>query len=99
MVIFLFLGFFNNRLVHEVFVSRLEIAVEICHAQHMLGSLAVNVEVILKHNVVFCKRSSLIGKKNIHRSKVLDGIKIFDNRLLFAHQYGAFCEARSHDHR
>ena len=68
-------------------------------AQYSCIVFSIHIQVIFQHNLVLRQCSCFIRAENIHRTKVLDRVQIFHDRLLFTHGNGTFGKAGCHDHR
>ena len=93
-----FLGLVDDGKVHQVLVAGLEVAVQVGVAQHASVVFAVDVQVIFQHHLILCQGASLVGAEDINGTKVLDGVQVFHDGLLFAHGDSALGKAGSHDH-
>ena len=84
--------------IHQVFVTGLEVAVEVGMAQHPCIVLAIDIQVVFQHHLVLCQRAGFVSAENVDSAEVLNGVKIFDDGLLFAHGNSALSKAGGHDH-
>ena len=60
--------------------------------------LTVHIQVVFQHHLVLGQRTGLVGAENVDSAKILNGVKIFDDGLLFAHGNSALSKASGHDH-
>ena len=60
--------------------------------------LTVHIQVVFQHHLVLGQRTGLVGAENVDSAKILNGVKIFDDGLLFAHGNSALSKAGGHDH-
>ena len=79
----------------------MEIAVEVSVTQYPLAFViaAICIDIFFQNNLVACQRTRFVGAENIHRTEVLDGIQILDNRFLLRHGQSTFREIGSYNHR
>ena len=92
------LGLADDGDIHEVFVSGLEVAVEVGVTQDAQIISTVYVHVILQNDLILGQRTGLIGAQNVDRTKILDGIEVFDDGFLPAHGHRALGQTGGHDH-
>ena len=74
---------FQHRHVEQVFQPGLIMAVQPRAVQHPFAGLSGDIGVVLQHDFVLRQGAGFIGAKNVHRAKVLDGVEVFNNHLLF----------------
>ena len=67
-------------------------------AQHPCIVLAIDIQVVFQHHLVLCQRAGFVSAENVDSAEVLNGVKIFDDGLLFAHGNSALSKAGGHDH-
>ena len=79
----LFIHTFQHRHVEQVFQPGLVVAVQPRAVQHPFAGLSGDIGVVLQHDFVLGQGAGFIGAKNVHRAKVLDGVEVFNDHLLF----------------
>ena len=79
----LFIHTFQHRHVEQVFQPCLVVTVQPRAVQHPFAGLSGDIGVVLQHDFVLGQGAGFIGAKNVHRAKVLDGVEVFDDHLLF----------------
>ena len=57
-----------------------------------------NIHIVFKQDTFIGQCSRLVHTKNVHASKALHGVDIFDNRLLFRHGKAAFGQTGINNH-
>ena len=60
---------------------------------------AIGIDVLFQNNLVARQRTRFVGAKNFHRTEVLDGIQILDNRFLLRHGQSTFRKVGGYNHR
>ena len=60
---------------------------------------AIGIDVLFQNNLVARQRTRFVGAKNIHRTEVLDGIQVLDNRFLLRHGQSTFRKVGGYNHR
>ena len=78
-----FIHAFEHGDVEQVFQPGLVVAVQPGAVQHAIAGFAGDIGVVLQHNFVLGQRAGFIGAENVHRTKVLNGIQVFDDHFLF----------------
>ena len=84
--------------VHQVLIAGLEVAVQVGVAQYPGVVFAVDVQVIFQHYLILCQGAGFVSAEDVDGTKVLDGVQIFHDGLLFAHGDCALGKASGHDH-
>ena len=74
---------FQHRHVEQVFQPGLIVAVQPGAVEHALAGFSGDVGVVLQHDFVLRQGAGFIGAKDVHRAKVLDGVEVFNDYLLF----------------
>ena len=51
--------------------------------QHAFAGFTGDIGVVLQHDFILRQRAGFVGAENVHRAKVLNGVEVFDDYLLF----------------
>ena len=95
---FFFLRLMDNCQIHQVFIARLEVTIEISVTQYPSIVLAIYIQVVFQHNLILGQRASLVGAENINSTEVLNRIEVFNDCLLFAHGNSTFRKTGCYNH-
>ena len=90
---------FQHRDVEQVFQPGLVVAVQPRAVQHALAGFAGDIGVVLQHDFVLRQGAGFIGAENVHRAKVLNGVEVFDDHLLFRELHRPARQRRGDNHR
>ena len=74
---------FQHRGVEQVFQPGLVMAIEPGGVQDSLAGFTGNIGMVLQHDFILGQGAGFIGAEDIHRAKVLNGVEVFDDHLLF----------------
>ena len=84
--------------VHQIFQSRLMVAVQPGIAQNARVLLPRDVKVHFQHDFVLRDGARLVRAQHVHRAQILDGVQIFDDDLLARHCDRALGKTGRNDH-
>ena len=90
---------FQYRRIQQILQPGLVMAVQPRGMQNVLAGFSRDISMILQHNFILRQGPGFIGAQDIHRAKVLDGIKVLDDDFLFRQLHRPARQRRGDDHR
>ena len=89
----------QDRIIQMVLHTRMVEAVEIGQIQGMLALVPQDIHIVFQGNLISGQGAGFVNTQDIHASKPLHGVDIFDHRLFFFHRRTALCQTGIDHHR